>query len=112
MLVTDIEALFDIGTFEDRLGSVLLSGTEVFDELGGRIVGVGKHYGGFTLNHREKLAIVEARLFKSFDEKGVLHDFQLDLFAESGTTQFTGLHRVQTSDIGNVETRIGLNLLA
>ena len=112
MLVADIEALLNIGAFENGFLNVLLSGTEVLDELGGSIVGVRKHYGGFTLDHGEQLGIVEARLLECLDEKSVLNNFQLDLVAESGATQLAGLHRIQASDISNVEIGETLDLFA
>lgn len=109
MLLTDIEALFHIGALENGLGGGFLVCTEFLDQLSRSIVGVGKHYGGFTLDGGEEFGIVDSGLFQSLDEEGVFYDFELDLFAEGGTAQFASLNGVEASDVSDVNVRVGFN---
>ena len=108
LVSTYIEAFLSISCLNGRNGVVLVG--NLLNQLGGNISGVAEHHSSHALQAAIEGREIYLLSIESLHKKIVLYDNHLDFLLETLATERTGLLRVETRYIYNIEVSVFLNL--
>ena len=107
---TYVEAFFSISSLESGNGGLLIG--YFLEELCGNICNVAEHYSSVALEAAIEGSEVYLRVFESLDKEIVLYNNHLNFLLKALATELTGLLRVETGNVYEVEVSVFVELFA